>query len=274
MNFNRKKNHFFKWVGSKRIAIPLFETHIPDRFNDYYEPFLGSGYMFWTLYNKNSKFNFYLSDINKDLMLTYEIVKKYPERLKEKLIEFESKHNESFFYEIRSLDRLHNYDEIDDIIKAARFIYMTRKGFNGLYRSNSKNQINTPFNKSLNSKLLFENEFDEWSIMLNDQKVNISSDGFNFALNKPQKNDLVYLDPPYLNTFNNCVFTIENHNELKYKIDQLNKRGVKFILSHNEHPIYQDLYKNYNIFYIDVNRFMSVKSEGRGNVKEMIIKNF
>ena len=149
---------FIKWAGGKRQLIPELLKHIPKNFNNYLEPFVGGGALFFELYNlgilKNKKV--YLFDINEELINAYKVIRDYPNELIEKLKEFKAKHNKEFYYQIRELDKSKGYNNLDNITKAARFIYLNKTCFNGLYRVNKKGYFNVPMGKYKNPKILDE----------------------------------------------------------------------------------------------------------------------
>jgi len=149
---------FVKWVGGKRQLIPELIKRIPKNFNNYFEPFVGGGALFFELYNlgilKNKKA--FLFDINEELINSYLVIKHSPAQLIEKLKYFKKNHNETFYYQIRNLDRSEEYHTIDKITKAARFIYLNKTCFNGLYRVNKKGQFNVPIGKYKNPLIVDE----------------------------------------------------------------------------------------------------------------------
>lgn len=133
---------FIKWVGGKRQLIAQFQKLFPQEFNNYHEPFLGGGAVFFNIQKKQS----FLSDINADLINLYQVVQNSPHELitflKTQTISKER------FLEIRAWDREENYlEKYSDIERAGRFIYLNRTCFNGLYRVNGKGYFNVPFGK-------------------------------------------------------------------------------------------------------------------------------
>ena len=134
-----KAQPFVKWVGGKRQLLSQFAELFPKKFENYFEPFLGGGAVFFNLQKKKS----YLSDINVELINAYQVVKNYPEELIQLLKTFE--YSKEFYTEIRAWDRELDWQSDHTAIqRAARFIFLNRTCFNGLHRVNSRGEFNVP----------------------------------------------------------------------------------------------------------------------------------
>lgn len=134
---------FVKWVGGKRGLLSQIIPLLPKKFNNYFEPFVGGGALFFELKNLGLLDNkeIFLFDINSELINAYNVVKNYPNQLINELETFKQKHTKEFYYEIRAWDRQNNFLQRSEIQRASRFIYLNKTCFNGLYRVNKKNQI-------------------------------------------------------------------------------------------------------------------------------------
>ena len=128
---------FIKWVGGKGVLIKELKVHIPLKYGKYFEPFLGGGALFFDLTPHQDAI---LSDVNLDLMITYKVVRDKLADLISQLRKYQDNHSKDFYYQIRSQ---HNHLE-SDVLVAARFIYLNKTCFNGLYRVNSKGEFNVP----------------------------------------------------------------------------------------------------------------------------------
>lgn len=146
-----KSQPFVKWVGGKRGLLSQILPLIPKEFNNYFEPFVGGGALFFELYSlgflKNKKV--YLFDINAELINAYNIVKNNPTGLIDNLKKFKEKHSKELYYEIRAWDREESFSQRSEIERASRFIYLNKTCFNGLYRVNSKGYHNVPIESKL-----------------------------------------------------------------------------------------------------------------------------
>lgn len=133
---------FLKWAGGKSQLLEQFKPLFPKEviYKRYIEPFIGGGAVFFYLEPKEA----IISDLNKDLIEAYKVVKSHPKELIELLKKYEKKHSKEFYLKIREE---YNADKLDKINKAAHLIYLNKACFNGLYRVNSKGGFNVPFGK-------------------------------------------------------------------------------------------------------------------------------
>ena len=278
--YKTKYQPFIKWVGGKRGLLKQLLPLFPKEFNNYHEPFLGGGAVFFELYSqgllKDKKV--YLSDINTELINTYLIVKNSPNKLINSLEEFKKKHNKKFYYQTRELDRQEDFKSLSDIQRASRFIYLNKTCFNGLYRVNRKGYFNTPIGSYKNPNIADRDTILSASEAL--QNAIILNNSFDGVKNNINKNDLVYFDPPYYPLNETSSFTSYDSNyflddkqfELFELFEKLYDKEVKILHSNSNTNFIKDLYKNYNINTLQANRFINSKSNGRGKIDEVIIR--
>lgn len=263
-----------KWAGGKRQLLVDIKQNMPKSFNRYFEPFIGGGAVFFNLKSDNS----YISDINEELINLYLVIKNTPELLIEDLRKH--KNNKDYFYEIRSIDRTEEYRKLSIIQKASRFIYLNKTCFNGLYRVNSKGEFNVPFGNYKNPRIVDEQNILNSSLLL--KKTEIRHADFSDILNYVEKNDFVYFDPPYLPLNETSSFTsytkegfdIDMQFKLREVCDELNDKGVKFLLSNSDTKIINDLYSEYNIKKVYATRAINSNSSGRGKISEVLVRNY
>lgn len=261
---------FVKWVGGKRSVLSELIAHMPSKFNNYYEPFVGGGALFFALYKELK--NAFLSDINIDLILSYQVIKKNPNSLISKLEEHADNHNEKYYYEIRS-----QHDLIDPVDVAARFIYLNKTCYNGLFRVNQKNEFNVPVGTYKNPDIVTK-----INIMLCSEALkNVSVLYKNYNEINPSCGDFVYFDPPYhpttetsFTSYSKSGFTEKDQLELHDKYASLAKKGVHVMLSNSNTSFIKELYKNFNIVTITAPRVVNCKPNKRNSVEEVLIKNY
>lgn len=266
---------FVKWVGGKRNVIKKYlYKYIPQNFNDYYEPFIGGGAMLYFLEPKKA----YINDINSELINAYRIIKSSPIELIRELNSFQKKNSKDFYYLVRNKKYKNN------IKNAAKFIYINKACFNGIYRVNSKGEFNVPFNSKTLEHFSMYNQENILNISkyFNEIDIKIFNEDYYDFLNYPKKNDFVFVDSPYdydvLNGFDNYdknSFGIENHIKLSNKLKELDKRGVKFMATNHDTKLINELYSEFNIIKIKTNRFINSNPNKRkltGN--EVIITNY
>ena len=271
---------FIKWVGGKRGLLDQILPLFPKKFNNYYEPFIGGGAVFFKLFSKGVLKNkkVILSDINEELINTYNIIKNRPFELINKLEEYKEQHSKDFYYKIRELDRKSNYNKLSNLEKATRFIYLNKTCFNGLYRVNKKGYFNTPIGSYKNPNIANRDLILSASEALQD--VTIKEQSFKEVLQYAKRGDLVYFDPPYyplnktsnFTSYNSNYFLEDEHFELFELFDKLSENGVKVIQSNSDTEFIKNLYKNYDIKIVNANRFINSKSNGRGKITEVLIR--
>ena len=274
---DEKARPFIQWVGGKREMIPQYEKFIPKKFNNYFEPFLGGGAMFFYLQPNKA----ILSDNNKELIRTYEGVRDNPEEVIKLLKELRSKHSKELFMKIRNIDRKINiFANLHNSEIAARMIYLNQTCFNGLYRVNQQSQFNVPIGSSLNRLICDEHTIRSASKIL--KKITIQESDFETVVKKAQAGDFIYLDPPYCPISINSDFTRytkekfyeEDQVRLKKEIDRLGKIGCKVMLSNSDCDFIKDLYKGYKIHTVYSGRTLNCKRDQRGKVSELLITNY
>lgn len=265
---------FVKWVGGKRQVINThLKNYLPKEFNNYIEPFVGGGALFFYLHPKKAIIN----DINKELITTYRVVEKNKDELIKTLDNHLENHSEEYFYKIRDLEYQNNVDI------AARFIYLNKTGFNGLYRVNSNNKFNVPFNKKLKENLtLYEmSNLNEISNYLNKNKVKIFNVDFEKILNKAKENDFVFCDPPYdyedggFDSYTKKAFGKEGQTRLANTLKKLDQKNVKWMLTNHNTKFINELYADFKIIPISTNR--NINSDGSKRKKcgkEVVVVNY
>lgn len=269
-----------KWAGGKRQLLPQLEPLFPKKFNNYFEPFVGGGAVTFHLIKTKKPKKIFLSDINEELINVYLVVKNNLEELLALLKKHKLKHEKEgkeFYLKVRKYEP----EVMSEVSRAARFIYLNRTCFNGLYRVNSKNEFNVPMGNYKNPGIVQERELREISQLL--QKVEIKVQPFEKILSKVKKDDFVYFDPPYyplnkisFTTYTKDNFLDEEHKKLFELFVALDKKGAKVMLSNSNAPFILELYKKYKkkMKHVDATRMINCNAEKRGKVKEVVIMNY
>ena len=276
----KKAQPFIKWVGGKRGLLSQIIPLLPKTFNNYFEPFVGGGALFFELYaqGKLDGKNVYLFDINAELINTYNVVKENPSELIETLYDFKEKHSKEYYYEVRAWDREENFLETDNLMRAARFIYLNKTCFNGLYRVNKSNQNNVPMGSYKNPNIVDESSIYSASEAL--KNATILNASYKDVLKYTSKGDLVYFDPPYYPLTSTASFTSYSEFEFLDKEQEelfdtflaLDKKGCNVVHSNSNTDFIKKLYKNFDIQNIQANRFINSKSSGRGKISEVLVR--
>jgi DNA adenine methylase len=236
--------HTIRWAGGKRWLLKHFDEFTPQSYNNYHEPFIGGASVFLHL---NPPKHAYLSDSNAELINAYQQIRDNLEKVWSILKTYKNTKEE--YYTIR--DKA-NYRVAHK--KAARFLYLNRTSFNGIYRVNLKGIYNVPYGFK-EYKCLFEyNKLKRLSERL--QGTNLIHCDFADCLQNINESDLVYLDPPYTVThsknsfikYNEVLFSWEQQIKLATFITKIREKKAYFILSHAKHrkviSLFGDLGKN------------------------------
>ncbi len=280
---------FVKWAGGKRQILNILVKNLPPELHQrkikiYAEPFVGGGALFFKLQSMFEFEKIILVDKNRDLINAYVFVRDNVSLLIEILKELEkefytSKNRKDFYYDMRN--KFNGKNEFD-IERAALFLFLNKTCFNGLYRVNSRGKFNVPFGKYKNPVICDEKNLINASKSLSNAKL-IAGD-FTFVEKEIEPNTFVYFDPPYrpisktssFTSYNSESFDDKEQERLAKFVRKIDKKGAKFMLSnsYSEDGFFQKLYCNFNIKTIKVKRYISASSAGRGEVKEIIVKNY
>lgn len=267
-----------KWPGGKRQLLNEIKKYIPKNINTYYEPFIGGGAVFFDLMFDNA----YMNDVNWELVNVYKQIKNHSKKLIQLLENHKQNHNKKYYYSIRKLDRNENYQDLSHIEKAARFIYLNKTCYNGLYRVNSKGQFNVPMGKYKNPNICDKELILKMSQYLKENHIQIKNMDFEKFLKYVQKGDFVYLDPPYdplsdtanFTSYSKAGFNKKDQVRLKKVCDILNEKGVHFLMSNSNTSFINELYKNYKIVKVKARRNINSKGNSRGEIFEVLIMNY
>ena len=265
---------FFKWAGGKRQLLKELLATAPPEFNNYYEPFLGGGALFFKLSYQNKINKCYLNDSNSVLINAYRVVKENPDKLIKELTSGAYPNTKENFLKIREAE------PTDPIKATARFLYLNRTAFNGLYRVNSKGKFNVPFGKYDNPNICDQENIKAVSEAL--QKDELTNFDFQEAVNSTKKKDFIYFDPPYapLNKTSNFTsytkedFTEKDQERLAELFKALDKKGCLVMLSNSDAPLIRKLYDGFSIKEVKATRMINCKAKGRGKITELIITNY
>ncbi len=277
---------FVKWAGGKTQLLPELEKYIPDNFTRYFEPFLGGGaFFFYLVSSRQLKFTAYLSDVSKELINAYKVIKNDVEELIEllKLHEKGYKANPNeYYYKLRDAQ----FQPLTDSESAARFITLNKTCYNGLYRVNRDGLFNVPIGKFKKSPLICDSEnLRNVSMALRHTNAYVLVSNYLEILELAKENDFIYLDPPYkpmsitanFTSYTNEGFTDKDQVALHETFKKLDKRGCKILLSNSDTPFIRALYsefKEYTTQVSGVMRAVNSKATKRTGHTELLIRNY
>lgn len=291
-----------KWAGGKGQLLEQIEQKLPlklkmNGIKRYIEPFVGGGAVFFDIYNRYNIQEAFLFDINPELVILYNVIKRDVENLITELtkIQTEYKHTDdtkAYYYARR--DEYNDFDKNVDanmyhssfVRRAALTIFLNRTCFNGLFRVNSKNKFNVPIGKYMNPRILDEENLRNVSEAL--QIATIMQVDFGATPDYVNADTFIYYDPPYrpireTSSFNSYAvgdFDDAEQERLKQVFDKCHQIGVLQMLSNSDptnyidDPFFDDLYKDYKINRILAKRLINSKADGRDAIRELLITNY
>lgn len=269
---------FVKWAGGKRNLMNSIKPLLPETFNNYYEGFVGGGALFFAIIDRIT--NAYLSDNNLDLVVTYQEIKKDPTLLIERLRRYDDGHSPDQYQRVREAATPQ-----DPVEMAARFIYLNKTCFNGLWRVNKSGKFNVPMGDYKNPKIVDEENLMACHKAL--QKATIEFHPYQRIDPRPRAGDFCYFDPPYQPTTEDSFtaytkenFTERNQSELRDFAVDLHRAGVKVMLSNSKTKFIENLYsakgldKIFRLHIVRAPRTVNCKPNARGAVDEYLITNY
>lgn len=258
---------FLKWAGGKRWLIPNIDLPNIGQHKKYIEPFLGGGALFFSLLPKVS----ILSDKNKDLVETYEVVKAEPGKIASRLNRHQKLHSHEYFYQVRKEVPKNRVD------RAARFIYLNRTCWNGLYRVNMRGEFNVPIGTKTSVNL----DTDDWHAVASSLScAQIISQDFQESIEMAEKGDLIFADPPYTVKHNNngfikyneSIFSWQDQIRLRDCLKMAAKRGVIVMLTNAAHDSIADIYREgFDVSVLERASVLSGVAAARGRYQELFI---
>lgn len=276
-----KKNNLvtpvLKWVGGKRQLLDTLRPLLPKTISKYCEPFIGGGAMLFDLQPKKALVN----DINSDLILVYTVIRDSVDELIQRLERFEN--TSEAFYTVRDWDRDRDkYEALSDIERAARIIYLNKTCYNGLYRVNNAGEFNSPFGNYKNPNIVNAPVLRAVSAYFNAAEITFSTVDYAELLQNVRRGTFVYLDPPYdpvsdTSSFTGYArggFTRDDQIRLRECCDELNRRGVRFMLSNSATDFIKEQYADYNITIVQAKRAINSVASKRGDVDEVVVRNY
>lgn len=268
---------FLRWVGGKQYLVKHLLKYIPsdlcENGDTYFEPFLGAGSLFLAKCPEKA----ILSDMNPHLIHCFKSVRDSPTHVYQLCKRHLRNSSGSYYYRVRELFN-RNIDRFD-LPQAARFLYLNRTCFNGVFRVNLSGLFNVPFGRKERVSILTLEGFRQISEVLRGAELETCS--YEEVLPKVKKGDFVYLDPPYPPIDRTSYFThytkerfrVKDQQRLAAFANELKKRGCRVMISNADIPEVRRLYANWRVERIEVTRYITCKSQ-RQRVHELIITNY
>lgn len=260
---------FLRWAGSKRKLLPRLSPYWGAGYTRYIEPFMGSAAFFYAA-NPSSAI---LSDINEDLVSTFVSVRDHPRAVYNRLRDIPRGK--------RSYNRLRKQDptRLNPLDRAARFIFLNRFCFNGIYRTNTKGAFNVPYAKSGTGDIPTWDVF--WAAAQPLQSaIIVCADFEEVVLAHAREGDFVYLDPPYavgnrrvFRQYDPQTFGLDDLKRMDQTLHMIDERNAKFVLSYAYSPESIEYFQDWKRQKVFIQRNVSGFAEHRRMAAELIVSN-
>tara|TARA_B100000470_G_C19787292_1_gene390486 strand:+ start:356 stop:1186 length:831 start_codon:yes stop_codon:yes gene_type:complete len=267
---------FLKWAGGKSNLLKQYEPLFPKWSGDYFEPFIGSGAVFFFLSAREEARKYYLSDLNREIVDAFCAVRDDVEEVIRLLTKHQKLHSKDYFYQVRALVP----DNLSTFERAARTIYLNKTCFNGLYRVNKKGEFNVPMGSYKKPSILQVETLKTASRAL--ARADLAVGHYSGLVDKAQAGDFIYLDPPYHPLSKTAMFTNyvaeafdeKDQMELSQVATTLSEKGCLFMESNSNTDFVKDLYKDFKIQEVLARRSINREKSKRGVITELVITNF
>ena len=296
---------FLKWAGGKSQLLTQIEPFFPKMLKEglikrYIEPFVGGGAVFLHLASAYPISEYFICDVNPELILAYQIIQNDVEELIMLLTKIQATYfalseeeRKQYFYQIRSdynqQRKTMNFERYspDGVKRTAQLIFLNRTCFNGLFRVNSKGEFNVPFGQYKKPRICDEENLRLLAQVL--RKTTIQRGDFTQCQNFVNEESFVYFDPPYrplnktsnFNTYSEQIFNDQDQLRLRDFFQILDGKGAKLMLSNsdpkNENPkdtFFEEAYQGYRIERVQARRNINSKGSKRGKLNELLITNY
>lgn len=249
---------FLRWAGGKTRLLSVIQPFVPERFNNYHEPFLGSGAMFFALRHRAK--TCFLADLNSELINIWQVIQNEPEAFLKRLKPYMSRQGEDEYYAVRAESPTRRLG------RAARFFYLNQTAWNGLWRENQWGVFNVPWGarafKGIDALTLNQ-------VHHSLQSVSIDEMDFREAAERANKGDFVYFDPPYLpvsdtskfSGYNGRRFRKHDLEELAELCGQLTSKGVHWMVSNRDNEHIREIFAHATIIPFTTRRSVAAQNK-------------
>lgn len=297
---------FLKWAGGKSQLISTIYDKFPKdikkshNIGKYFEVFVGGGALYFYLMNNFNVKESYLYDINKEIILTYNVIKNNPSELIDLLSKLQDEYiplmqddRKKYYLNIRGMfnNDLKDFDyfNYDDkhIVRASHVIFMNKTCFNGLFRLNRKGEFNVPHGRYKNPLICDKKNIYAVSKAL--KNTHIVNGNYFDSEDLIDGDSLVYLDPPYrplssksnFTTYSGFEFTDRHQRDLAAFYKRISDKGAKAILSNSDPKnmdendnFFDDLYRDFSIMRVKAKRSINSNGNERGQINEILVTNY
>jgi len=260
---------FLSWAGSKRKLLKHLAPFSSFAAGRYYEPFLGGGALFFALAPKSAE----ISDASPSLIDTYKAVRDYPEEILTILRSLKPTKG--------NFDLMKRQERSTAVNNAARFIFLNKAGWNGLYRVNSQGVFNVPYGRPKSDFVVDEDNFLQCAKALGRRGVSVQHQDFEAVADRVIAGDFVFFDPPYVTThnlngfvdWNERLFSWRDQVRLAAMARALSERGANVLITNADHEDIRALYLDFGCTKFERSSTLAGNKDKRGKTSEAIFFN-
>jgi DNA adenine methylase len=289
-----------KWAGGKRQLLKQLRPFFPERVTRFYEPFFGSGAVFFDLcgLGRLDPRAAALSDDNADLVGTYLRLRDALDEVVDELERLAAAHQRGgrdYYYRVR--DDAFNPGRARWLARggdpvaypvalAAMLLYLNRTGYNGLFRLNSGGGFNVPAGRYQAPRIVNAERLAAAAKLLSLAQFNRAR--FDVALQRVRAGDLVYLDPPYaplsrtasFRAYTATGFGDDDQRRLRDEVVRLASLGAQVVLSNSTASEVLALYESrvaraagLVCHRVQARRAINTIASKRGVIEELVVTN-
>ena len=285
---------FIKWAGGKSQLLEEIRKKYPAKIERYCEPFVGGGAVLLDVLANFQPKEVLINDINPELTNTYTQIKNNAEsvismlsEMQEAFWDMDNDQRKEYFYAKRERFNELIKETASTEEKAALFIFINKTCFNGLYRVNGKGLYNVPMGSYKKPPICDAENIRTISELL--KRVDVHCGDYSECESFITDNAFVYIDPPYrplnatssFTSYAKTEFGDEQQIQLGHFIEKISEKGAKVVASNSDphntdenDNFFDDIYKMFFIDRVAATRMINSKSNGRGNISELLICNY
>jgi DNA adenine methylase len=257
----------FRWAGSKRQLLSRLLEAVPNQMVRYVEPFAGSACLFFAVHPSSA----ILGDVNSGLIDAYETVRAHPRLVARAAGAIP--HTSSEYYRWRAVDP----STLGSVDRAARFVYLNRYCFNGIYRVNRQGLFNVPIGRRT-GRLLPEAAYVRCAHAL--RAADLVAGDYRDVIGRCRAGDFVYLDPPYTEPerrhrgeYGYGSFSHHDLDDFADALKSLDSRGVTFVVSYADTARFRAIADGWISASVTVRRTISAQPMRRRPASELLVTN-
>jgi len=269
---------FLKWAGGKTQLLDQFEPLYPPPggIRRYLEPFLGSAAVFFHVRRLIKPVEAVLSDGNEELINAYRCIQTDPGKVIRQLTKHRNHHSAFHYYSTRA----RKTGKMSAVARAARFIYLNKTCFNGLYRVNGQGAFNVPIGRYKNPSILDPENLRSVADALRGVTLHVAH--FREVVGRAEKGDFIYFDPPYhplsptssFTSYTRTPFSARDQERLSEIYGELSRKGCRVMLSNSDCPFIRNLYRGYDLRKVKARRSINSRADRRGRISELVVLNY